>query len=130
MRYCLDTNIIIDIFRGDQALQAKISALDPRQTCITPIALAELFKGAHLAQKKNEALALVEIFSRSVELLDFSEEACALFGEYYARLAKQGKLTQESDLMIGCIALAHDAVLVTRNAKDFTNISGLKTVVW
>lgn len=130
MRYCIDTNIVIDILRGDASLHAKIRSLPPEQVCITPIILAELFKGAHLAKRQQEAIKLVEEFTSSIEMLEFSEEACKMFGQRYAELAQQGKLTQEPDLMTGCIALAHDAALVTRNAKDFKNIRGLNVVTW
>jgi len=32
--------------------------------------------------------------------------------------------------MIGCIAMANNAVLITRNQKDFSNIKGLKMLAW
>jgi tRNA(fMet)-specific endonuclease VapC len=128
MKLCLDTNIIIDIFRGDVKLQEKVEKLDPRNVCITPLTLAELFKGANLAQRKSEALALIDDFIQNIDVLDFSEQACVLFGKNYATLARQGKLVQELDLMIGSIALAHNAVLVTRNIKDFVNIKGLRVL--
>jgi predicted nucleic acid-binding protein len=34
------------------------------------------------------------------------------------------------DMLIACIALAQDALLVTRNTKDFNNVSGLKLANW
>ena len=130
MRYCLDANIVIDVFRGDTALQEKIESIDPRQICITPIALAELYEGAYRSTRKSEALALIEDFTLNTEILDFSEEACRIFGQRCAELAKQGKATQEPDLMIAAIALAHDATLITRNVKDFANIAGLNVLKW
>ena len=130
MKYCLDTNIIIDILRGNEQLRAKISEIPAGQTCITPIVLSELFKGAFLAQRQQEAVELVEKFADSVEMLDFSPDACKLFGRKYAELAKEGKQTQEPDLMIGCIAMANNTVLVTKNQKDFSNIKGLKILAW
>lgn len=130
MKHCLDTNIIIDILRGDSALRSKIISLNPEHVCITPIELAELFKGAFLASRQQEVLALVEEFAHNVELIDFSEDACRIFGQRYAELAKQGKQTQERDLMIASIALSHNTALVTRNVKDFANIRGLKIIEW
>jgi len=130
MRYCIDTNIIIDILWGDASLRTKIETLPPEHVCITPIILAELFKGAHLAKRQQEAIKLVEEFTHSIETLEFSEAACKTFGQRYAELAQQGKLTQEADLMTGCIALTHNATLVTRNVKDFKNIRGLSVVTW
>lgn len=132
MLYCLDTSIVIDIFHGDKSLLSKLETLKNQNAvfCITPIILAELYKGAYLAQRQKDALKLLEDFSKSVELLEFTEEACKLFGQKYLELKKQGKQTQEADLMIGCIALVYNAILVTRNLKDFSNIKDLKAIQW
>lgn len=130
MRHCLDTNIIIDVLRGDESLRSKIASLAPEHLCVTPLILAELFKGAYLAERQAEALKLVEEFTHSMDALEFTEQACKIYGQRYAELAKQGKLAQEFDLMIASIAIAHNAALITRNSKDFVNIKGLKVVVW
>jgi tRNA(fMet)-specific endonuclease VapC len=34
------------------------------------------------------------------------------------------------DLLIACIALAQDALLVTRNTKDFNQVPGLRIANW
>ena len=34
------------------------------------------------------------------------------------------------DILIACITLAQDALLVTRNTKDFNNVSGLNLANW
>lgn len=127
--YCLDTNVIIDLFHGDERIRSKIEELRERYSfSITPIVLSELFKGAFLAKNKKEALKLVEEFAHSVEFLDFNERSCRIFGENYAELKRTGKQTQEADLMIASIAVAHNNILVTRNPKDFINIKSLKVL--
>ncbi len=129
MLYCLDTNIIIDIFRGDDTLKTRLIELSNIHTfSITPIALSELFRGAYLAQNQQEMLALIENFIQGVALLSFDTNTCKLYGQKYSELKKHGKLTSEFDLMIGCIALAHNAVLITRNPRDFANITGLSVI--
>ncbi len=132
MRYCLDTNVIIDILRGDPILLSnlKYHIQKKDEFFITPITLAELYKGAYLAKNQKAAITLVNEFCASVELLDFTKDGCELFGKKYLELKKEGKLTEEVDLMIACIALAHNAVFVTRNTKHFTNITELKLSQW
>ncbi|MBI4140719.1 type II toxin-antitoxin system VapC family toxin [Candidatus Woesearchaeota archaeon] len=132
MMYSLDTNIIVDILRGDTRLKSKLQELNDKQIncCITPIVLAELFKGVYKAQRQSEALKLVEDFVQNLQLLDFNEYACRLFGQRHAELLRLGKQTQELDLMIASISLAHDAIVVTNNHKDFHNIRGLKIESW
>jgi tRNA(fMet)-specific endonuclease VapC len=53
-------------------------------------------------------------------------------GGHFARLVKLKavKNTGLADLLIACIALAHDPTLVTRNTKDFQSIPGLKLENW
>lgn len=131
MLYCLDTNVIVDLLHGDRNLKLKIEDIEKNNVnfCITPVTLTELFKGAFAAEKREQAIRLVEDFCQSFGLLDFSKEACKIAGEKYAELKKLGKQTQESDLMIASIALSHGAVLLTRNQKHFSNIQGLKLMV-
>ena len=114
--------------RGDLAIKKKLEGLGEMQAyfCINPIVLCELFKGAFGAERQHEAISFLEDFINSFEFLEFREDACKLVGEKHAELKRKGKQTQGMDLMIGCIALAHDATLVTRNPKDFVNIKGLK----
>lgn len=128
--YCLDTSVVIALFRGDEATKLKIQQLGEQQFYINPIILAELFQGAYKASRQREALALVEEFLQRVELLSFNEHACRLFGKWHAELQRQGKQTQQSDLMIASISLAHNVMLITKNGKHFEHIAGLKILAW
>jgi predicted nucleic acid-binding protein len=50
---------------------------------------------------------------------------------HFKVLLGQKKLKMKrSDMLIACTALAHDAVLVTRNTKDFNKVVGLKLANW
>jgi len=97
---------------------------------INPIALCELFRGVHLAQEQKNALELVEKFLKSVDIIEFTKEAARTYGKLYAELEAVGKQTQEFALMIASICIAHNAILVTKNNKDFANIKELKFQVW
>lgn len=132
MLYCLDTNIIIDFFKKDLLIKSNIEDSIKKQTslCITIITLAELFKLAYNSQKQEESLTLIYDFIGRVDLIDFNIDACRLFGQKHAELAKLGKQTQQPDLMVASIVLAHNATLVTRNPKDFINIQDLKLLTW
>ena len=77
----------------------------------------------------------------AADFLDRTERALSAYrilpitytaGEGFDRLKTNQKLRKigRGDLLIACIALAHDATLVTRNTKDFANISGLKLENW
>jgi tRNA(fMet)-specific endonuclease VapC len=132
MQYCLDTNIAVDFFRNDSCIVQRMQELEEQNVrfVITPITLSELWRGAYLAPRSEAPIKLVEDLLQRVELLGFTGEACKVYGERFAELKKKGKQTQDFDLMIASISIAHNMVLVTRNEKDFKNIKGLKYVVW
>jgi len=117
---CLDTNIIIDLFRGKLSLKNS-----QEEYAITPIIACELYKGAYPEVRKHEAAQIDELLSYTT-FLEFNAEACKIFGELYAELCKKGKQTSDADLMIASICKSHDVTLVTSNKKDFENIPGLK----
>ena len=128
--YCLDTNIIIDLWRNDSFVREKLSTLSSEELCIASITLCELYQGAYLSTDSQYDLQLIASLLQSVTFIDFNPEACNLYGQDYAFLQNIGKMTQESDLMIASIAKAHGATVVTRNKKHFANIRGLKVEEW
>ena len=50
--------------------------------------------------------------------------------ELFLKLRSQGLRLGTMDLRIGCIVMAHDATLLTRNARDFAQVSGLRFENW
>ena len=129
MTYCLDTNIVIDLWRGDESLRKILSTLSKEEIYITPITLCELFKGAYLSSNVEYDLQLINKFIDRTNVLNFTSDACHEFGKEFAKLQKSGKTTEELDLMIACIAKVHGLTVVTRNKKHFENI-GVDIEVW
>ncbi len=132
MQYCLDTNIIIEIIRNNSDLIKKMQELEAQQVAIstTHITVCELYKGVFLAERQKESHLLIQEFLKNIEIIEFTENACRIFGEQYAQLKVLGKQTQEFDLMIASICIAHNTILITKNHKDFANIKDLKLVAW
>ena len=86
------------------------------------------------AANEDELKKAIERFRLSEEMLaDFlivSIDDAAV--EQFGQLRKNRKLRKigRADLLIACIVLAHDALLVTRNEKDFELVAGLRTDNW
>src|SRR3989338_1463137 len=108
--YCLDTNIIIDIFRGDENLKARIEKIvnASQDIYITYITLCELYKGAYSHVNSDIKIKEINDFIFSFGVLDFSLESCNLFGDIFTKLQKRGKTPQEPDLMIASIVKTYD----------------------
>jgi predicted nucleic acid-binding protein len=130
--YCFDTNIVMDIFRGDKDLQNRLEKVQNlgAEVSITMITLCELYKGVYQSGRRDEALKLVDDFVKSTVVLSHTQKSCQLFGFDCFALREKGKPTQEIDLMIGCIAKAEGKILVTRTEKHFRNIPDLNVEVW
>src|SRR5262249_57783819 len=55
--------------------------------------------------------------------LPVNDEATRKFSELQKH--KKAKKMRRADMLIACIALAHDELLVTRNVKDYKDVPGL-----
>jgi len=73
-----------------------------------------------------ESLANITDFLSGFTRQPFDKEAAARF----LKFRKQGVRIGTMDLRIACIVMEHDAVLLTRNTKDFEQVLGLKFENW
>jgi tRNA(fMet)-specific endonuclease VapC len=67
----------------------------------------------------------VNFFARWV-VLSLDAESTASFTRFRGQCIRVGTM----DLRIACIALAHDATLLTRNTVDFAQVPGLRFENW
>lgn len=70
-------------------------------------------------------LRLFDYFS-NLQLLPFDHRAA----DEFERQRKQKIRIGSMDLKIACIALAHDALLLSANRRDFRQVSGLRLENW
>jgi predicted nucleic acid-binding protein len=79
-------------------------------------------------RKAMERFRQAEAMLADFLVLPVDEGAVQQFG----RLRKDKKLKKvgRADLLIACIALAQDALLATRNTKDFSLVPGLRLENW
>ncbi len=129
--YCLDTNIVIDIIRGDEKLAMRLQdILDfGNEVFITTISLCELYKGAYGHVKSDEQIKIVDEFVSNFDLLSLDKESSREFGNSYKLLENEGRITKEFDLIIASIVKVNGLTLITRDKKRFENL-GIKVKVW
>ena len=110
---------------------------DDERLAVTAVTRIEVLRGRTdsllKAASEQELLTATKRLQATEEALnDFlvvhvDEEATKHFGV----LLGQKKLKmRRPDMLIACIALANDALLVTRNTKDFKKVSGMKLANW
>ena len=139
MRYMLDTDIFTLAYHDRAGLRARIERVRPPDAvCISTVLRVEVLIGRFDAVRKaatgRDVLLQQMNIERSEEylarytLVRFDEAASAFFEAF--RTGRKPLKIGRADLLIACIALAHNATLVTRNVKDFAAVPQLTLENW
>jgi tRNA(fMet)-specific endonuclease VapC len=136
--YLLDTNILTALYAGHPSVIQRLQHLDDPQVATTIITKVELLQGriafllkATDGQSLLRAQSLLQETERlisEVQIIPFDRSASEQFDQL--RMNKSLRKMGRADLLIASIALAYRATLVTRNLKDFQQISNLKLENW
>ncbi len=130
MIYCLDTDILIEYFRGNEGIRKRIENLDEDDIIsLTWLSVYEFCKGIFSSGKLSEEEFLITLID-SVMILEESYESARIGGMIYADLKGKGNLINDADILIASIVKSYNAVLVTNNEIHFKRISGLKVENW
>lgn len=136
--YILDTDILSRLHAGDPRLQKHQDRFDPVEVVTSIITRIEILRGrfeyvmkAEDAEHLRRALAWlrrIEELLTQIAIIPADDAAV----EEFDRLRQNKKLKNigRADLLIAAIALANQATLVTRNLKDFRQVSGLRLENW
>jgi tRNA(fMet)-specific endonuclease VapC len=125
----LDTDISIEILRGNRMAAAKLESAKDR-VGISSIVLAELLFGAEGSRDPAAAKAAIDGLLASIDLVTFGSNCAAEYGRLRLELKRIGRPAGEIDAFIADTALAYGATLVTHNTKHFRHIPGLKLEDW
>ena len=126
-RFLLDTNIIIALLEGDDAV---LSNLDHATEVFIPaVALGELFFGAAKSGRPSENTARVERFASGRSIVSADFDVAREYGRLKQYLKKKGRPLPENDIWIAAAAKCHGMVLVTRD-RHFQEVEDLHTVDW
>lgn len=131
MTYLLDTNVCIEVLRGQNPAVAARLQREPRHNVrICSVVRAELMAGARQSKKSAENLIKVAAFADTFASLPFDDAAADGYAIIRAHLASRGQIIGPLDMMIAAIAVAHDAMLVTHNVGEFSRIPWLRFEDW
>lgn len=133
--FVLDTDHITLLQRGHPQVAAHLSLIDDEALATTIITYEEQLRGRLAVVRQYEgtpqlSMAYIRLremqqFFCAIRLLDFDSAAFSIFDS----IRRQHRIST-LDLRIAAIALGQDAVLVTRNKKDFAPINDLITEDW
>lgn len=124
----LDTNVVSELMRptANSRVAEWASLQSVPSVFTTAITEAEIYKGIEImaqGRKRSDLLGIAQAFfhvDMASHILPFDSAAAHQFAEIFALRKRAGRMIQPLDLQIAAIARQHEAVLATRNIKDFT----------
>ena len=118
----LDTNILIEILKGNQTIIKKLESFTTT-FCISSITVMELYYGALNKAELFQLKKFISLF----EVIEISETISSISTELIFEYAKSHNLAIP-DSLIASTAININSKLLTLNLKDFKYIDGLKLI--
>ena len=122
-RFLCDTNILSELMRPLPQPEVKRWLETQDTLLLSVLSLEELHFGLlrkNLLQKRDW---LNRFVAARCECLPIDAHIAIRAGEMRGELAKQGHTRSQADLLIAATAAAHQAILATRNTRDFENLN-------
>ncbi|MGF1542705.1 MAG: type II toxin-antitoxin system VapC family toxin [Pleurocapsa sp.] len=134
--WVLDTDHISLFQRGYPLVVERVNSVSAKNLAVTIVTVEEQMYGRlnQIKRAKNtdnlmEAYSKLKVtvnYFSSIEVLDFNEAAYS----YYKQLLNQKIRIGAQDMKIAAIALSINAIVVTRNKRDFAKIPNLIWEDW
>ena len=128
--YALDTNTVLDYFRGKGNVATNLLALPPSEVALPAIVAYEVWVGVLGSQNAKQRQAQYEHFLATIDVLPFDSAVSRRAAELRQALERRGEAIGPMDTLIAATALAYSATLVTRNVREFGRVRGLTVVDW
>lgn len=130
MRYLLDTNVVIDILRGDRIVEKRyrLETLKRSKFFICPIVYYEVVRGFKIVSASKRLQTFLEL-CKEWKMLPFDADATDKAIDIYAQL-HNGKIVEDNDIYIAAISMVNGCTLVTANVNHFGRVDGLNFVNW
>ena len=131
MNYLLDTDILVDLLRGDPIIveNLKQKRIVIGEAFISVLSVFELTEGAYLANREAELILTRELIN-SLNVLNLNQKIASEAGKISSFLKKKGKNIGVGDILIGAIAITENKTIITRNVKHFSAMLDLKMISW
>ncbi len=137
--WLLDTDTISFVLSNHPLVNQRL-AITGEDAVTSIITVHEVFNGwvgrINGAKTLHETVPLYGKLSQALELfkdvkiLDFDDQSAMRLTRLIENNPQLNKSKLQKDMRIAAIALANDAIVVTRNHRDFSQVPGLTIVDW
>lgn len=131
MKYLLDTNVLSDFARGEQAVMARLRQEAPSQLSVSVITEMEIEYG--LARNPNLAPRVRDVMRtllNTISVVPFEREDARVAAQLRASLNSQGTPIGAYDVLLAASALRRGLKIVTHDIREFARVGGLGLEDW
>ncbi|MCK5664942.1 MAG: type II toxin-antitoxin system VapC family toxin [Thiotrichaceae bacterium] len=128
--YILDTNTLIYYFKGMGNVSQNLLSKSPQNIGVPAIVLYELEVGIAKSDSPKKRMKQLQEIISLINGIPFSEKEAKVSASIRAILEKKGTPIGPYDILIAATALAHQAVLVSRNTSEFERVDKLQIENW
>ncbi len=116
MKYLLDTTVLIDYLKGCDDVVDKIKGLAKSGAILgcCCVNITELYRGL----REKEKAGADKLISH-LHYFEITPKIARTAGEYQNEYAKKGITLSLADVIIGTVAFANKAILLTANIKHY-----------
>jgi predicted nucleic acid-binding protein len=126
MSYLLETDRVVDWLKGRSDAVDLVGRLANNGVAISLITYGEIYDGIYHGHNPDQRERDFERFLRIVDIVPLTQPILRLFARERGRLRQQGQTVSDMDLLIAATAIHHQLVLVTRNLRHYSRVSGLQ----
>jgi tRNA(fMet)-specific endonuclease VapC len=134
--FVLDTDILSLYQEGHATVREHIAATPPTDLAITILSVEEQLSGWYTYLRRATQIENVAAAYQGLTDTTISFRAFAIFTFDRASILRYGSIrklklnVRKMDVRIAAVVLEKNAVLVTRNARDFKHVPGLSIADW
>lgn len=128
--YFLDTNTVIDLFKGRGRVSERLLARQPSEIALPAIVLYEIEVGIEKSRRPEVNRRQIDELATLAAVVPFADAEARAAAQIRARLEARGTPIGPHDVLIAATALAHGGVLVTRNTRELARVEGLRLEDW
>ena len=130
MKYLLDTDTLIYVFKRSGDCLARLNRQSDGDIAISSINLFELEYGMGKSDNRIKMDSYVSSLCRRYAVLDFDRAASQQAGVIRALLHTRSTPIGPYDVQMAGVALSKNLTIVTRNTREFERVPGLRIENW
>jgi len=124
----VDTNVVSYIMREDTRAKFYVPHLKGKLLAISFITVGEMFYGAIKKQWGEQKRNDLEDTLRKFVVIPYDKEVAWCYARVVTERERKGRPIDLHDAWIAACALRHGISIVTHNASDFEDITGLQII--